>query len=133
MKYRLKHCIGLRLRRLSRVADGYMRNCVAEFGITENQMTILFLLTELGKVEQGKIGEVLVLQRSTVSRNINLLEKQNLVLKTTDYRPEVALSRKGKQLVNNLIPLWENAMDALIQIIKTDGMTNIKKLEDRLL
>lgn len=133
MKYKLGHCIGLRLRRLSRVVDGYMRNCIAEFGITENQMTILFLLTELGKVEQGKIGEILVLQRSTVSRNINLLEKQNLVLKTTDYRPEVALSRKGKQLVNTLIPLWENAMDALIQIIKTDGMTNIKKLEDRLL
>ena len=133
MKYKLGHCIGLRLRRLSRVADGYIRACIAETGITENQMTILFALSDLGKVEQGKIGEFLVLSRSTISRNIKLLVKQNLVLKTADYRPEIELSQKGKNLVITLIPLWEKAMDALVEIIEPEGIDDIKKLENKLL
>ena len=133
MKYKLRQCIGLRLRRLSRVVDGYMRECIAEFDITENQMTILFLLTELGQIEQGKIGDILLLKRSTVSRNIKLLQKHQIVVKTDDYRPAVVLSKKGQQLVKNILPFWEKTMDTLMQNLKSDGLTHIKKLEEKLL
>lgn len=133
MKYKLDHCVGLRLRRLSRVADGHIRNFIAETGITENQMTLLFVLNDLGKTEQGKLSVFLVLNRSTISRNIKLLEKQNLVLRTADYRPEVELSEKGKQFVSVLIPLWEKAMDTLTEIITRQGMNNIQQLENKLL
>lgn len=133
MKYGIEECIGTRLRRLSRVADGYMRACIAESGVTENQMSILFVLCKTGKIEQGKIGEILVLERSTVSRNIKLLEKKNLVEKTADYRPEVQLSTKGQELIETLIPLWGNAMDELMGILKEEGINNLEKLEKKLL
>ncbi len=61
MKYDLSTCIGSRMRRLSRIIDGHYRRRIKEFGITENQMTILFALYKLGKIEQGKIGEFLAL------------------------------------------------------------------------
>ena len=83
MKYQLEFCIGSRLRRLSRIADANIRKFLKDFKITENQMTILFAMHELGRVEQGKIGEVLCLERSTVSRNVKLLEKQGLISRTT--------------------------------------------------
>ena len=79
MKYELNNCIGLRLRRLSRIVDGYYRKNLIDYEITENQLTILFLLSETKKVEQGRIGKVLKLERSTVSRNIKLLEKKGLI------------------------------------------------------
>jgi len=132
MKYELQHCISSRLRRLSRIADGHMRSCLREFQITENQMTILFALSKLGKVEQGKIGEALVLERSTVSRNIKLLEKRKLVQKTADYRPEIQLTEEGSALVDTLIPNWEKAMDSLVDMLGDDGMLSLKKLEDQL-
>lgn len=129
MKYDVEHCIGSRLRKLSRIADGYLRKCLTGFGITENQLTILFALSKLGKVEQGKIGEVLVLERSTVSRNVKLLEKKALVIRTADYRPEIELTKKGVDLVQELLPLWEDVMDELIAKIGTEGMEYIKNLE----
>ncbi len=132
MKYDLQLCIGSRLRRLSRIADGHFRSKLSEFNITENQMTILFVLNKKGKIEQGKIGQTLVLERSTVSRNIKLLEKQNYVKRTSDYRPEIELSKKGNELVQKLIPLWEETMDELISKLGEDGLTYLSELENRL-
>jgi len=132
MKYEVQECIGARIRSLSRVVDGYYRSCLGDFDITENQMTILFTLSKLGKVEQGKIGEALVLERSTVSRNIKLLEKKQLVTRTTDYRPEVELSEKGDDLVTELLPRWENVMDQLMGKIGKQNISYLEKIEQKL-
>lgn len=132
MKYNFKHCIGNRLRRLSRIVDKEFRVTLKGFDITESQLSILFALSNLGKVEQGKIGEVLVLERSTVSRNIKLLEKRQIVVKSSDYRPEVELTVKGKELIKAIIPYWENIMDNLIGKIGNDGVQYIDSLEEKL-
>ncbi len=132
MKYQLEHCVGSRLRRLSRIADSHIRSFLGDHKITENQMTILFTLHELGKVEQGKVGEVLFLERSTVSRNIKLLEKQGLIVRSMDYRPEIELTSEGIELVKILIPQWEKAMDVLVGQLEVEGMDCLLKLENKM-
>ncbi len=132
MKYDLGHCIGNRLRRLSRIVDKQFRISLKEYDITESQLSILFVLRKLGKVEQGKIGEALVLERSTVSRNVKLLEKGGIVTRTLDYRPEIELTSKGNKLINALIPIWEGLMDDLMGKLGVDGMDIIKSLENKL-
>ncbi len=132
MKYDLQLCVGSRLRRLSRIADAYFRSQLAEYNITENQMTILFALREMGEVKQGEIGQNLALERSTVSRNIKLLEKQDYITRTSNYRPKISLSTEGLELVKTLIPLWEETMDTLIAKIGAKGMASISQLEKNL-
>ncbi len=95
-------------------------------------MTILFTLSKMGKIEQGKIGEKLSLERSTVSRNIKLLEKKELLTRTTDYRPEIEISKKGNGLVLELLPHWEKAMDKLTDLVGTDTIDVIQELERKL-
>ena len=132
MKYELNNCIGLRLRRLSRIVDGYYRKNLIDYEITVNQLTILFLLSEAKKVEQGRIGKVLKLERSTVSRNIKLLEKKRLIRRSPEYKPEIELTTKGKNLALELIPLWEKSMDELTAKLGDNGTQIIKKLEMKL-
>ena len=132
MKYDLGHCIGNRLRRLSRIVDRQFRTSLKAYDITESQLSILFVLRKLGEVEQGKIGEALVLERSTVSRNVKLLEKNGIVTRTSDYRPDIELTEKGNELVNTLIPIWEELMDDLIDKLGVDGMETIRTLEMKL-
>ena len=86
----------------------------------------------MGKTEQGKIGQVLVLERSTISRNVKLLEKKDFIIKTAGNRPEIELSKIGEALVQTMIPLWENAMDELTDKIGNEGMLYIKELERKL-
>lgn len=133
MKYKLNNCIGLRLRRLSRIVDGYYRKNLIDYEITESQLTILFLLSEMKKVEQGRIGKVLKLERSTVSRNIKLLTEKGLIKRTPEYKPEIELTTKGKNLALELIPLWEKTMDELITKLGNNGLQLIKELEMKLL
>ncbi|GMN06152.1 MarR family winged helix-turn-helix transcriptional regulator [Croceitalea sp. MTPC5] len=133
MKYALSHCVAFRLRRLSRIADGHIRKVLSDHKITENQVTLLFTLHEMGRVEQGKIGEALCLERSTISRNFKLLEKQGLVVRTNDYRPEVELTEKGIDLAKTIIPKWEKAMDILMGTLNDEGMGSLKNLEKRML
>ena len=95
-------------------------------------MTILFALREMGKMEQGKIGHILALERSTVSRNIKLLEKQNLLIRTSDYRPEIELSTEGNKLVKTLIPLWEQTMDILTEKLGNEGLKYLNALENKI-
>jgi len=132
MKYEIHQCIGSKLRRMSRIADSYFRKHLSGFGITETQMTVLFVLSALGEVEQGKIGQVLVLERSSVSRSVRLLEKEKLVVRTDKYRPEIELTKKGKEMVKSLIPLWEKSMDELTQKLGDDGLEHIKELEKKI-
>ena len=80
MKYNLEQCIGNKLRRLSRIVDGHYRAGLKDFGITENQMTLLFVLHVTGQIDQGLLGKKLVLERSSISRNINVLFKNELLL-----------------------------------------------------
>lgn len=132
MKYELNNCIGLRLRRLSRIVDGYYRKNLIDYDITEKQLAILFLLSEMKKLEQGRIGKVLKLERSTVSRNIKLLEKKGLIKRTPEYKPEIELTIKGKNIALELIPRWEKTMDELIAKLGDNGMQTINKLELKL-
>jgi len=132
MKHEVQNCIGANIRSLSRVVDNYYRSCLEGIDITENQMTILFALNKMGKIEQGKIGEELVLERSTVSRNIKLLEKKELLTRTSAYRPEIEISEKGKNLVLELLPRWNKVMDELTNKIGADSILLIQDLERKL-
>jgi DNA-binding MarR family transcriptional regulator len=96
MTYNVEQCIGNRLRCLSRIVDKDFRSSLKVFDITESQLSILFALTKLGKIEQGKIGEALVLERSTVSRNVKILERRGIITKSSDYRPEIELTTKRR-------------------------------------
>jgi len=133
MKYDLGHCIGNRLRCLSRIVDKQFRARLKDYDITESQLSILFALRKLGKVEQGKIGEALVLERSTVSRNVKLLEKREIISRSLNYRPEIELTSKGEKLVNTLIPIWEILMDNLMEKLGEDGLEIIGSLERKLI
>jgi len=133
MKYELRDCIGASFRRLSRITDRYYRKHLSGFDITESQLSILFVLSKMGKVEQGKIGKKLELERSTVSRNIRLLESKGLVIRTSDYRPDISLTGKGMSLVDELIPVWEKAMDDLTGILGDEGLNQLSDLKRKLI
>ena len=132
MKYNLEHCVGNKLRRLSRIVDGHYRSNLKDFNVTENQMALLFVLHSIGSVDQGELGKKLVLERSSISRNINVLYRNGYVGKNSNYRPQVFLTAKGIDLVKQLIPLWENAMDTIISEIGDDGIDMINQLEQKL-
>jgi len=132
VKYKLEHCVGNKLRRISRIVDTQFRLSFKDFNVTENQVTLLFVLSNYVKIDQGILGKQLGLERSSISRNINILVRNGHVAKNSDYRPQIFLTQKGKDLVKQLIPLWEEVMDNIIMKIGEEGVEMINKLEKKI-
>ena len=53
MKYKLDHCVGNKLRRLSGIVDGHFRSSLKDFNNTENHITILVIIHSVRTVDQG--------------------------------------------------------------------------------
>jgi DNA-binding MarR family transcriptional regulator len=102
------------------------------FDITESQLSILFALSKLGKTEQGKIGETLCLERSTVSRSIKLLEKRGVLSRSNAYRPEIEMTKQGEILLQQILPVWESLMNTLTDTLGEDGLNGLKILEQKI-
>ncbi len=131
MAYKNDECVGLGLRRLSRIVDEYIRSCIKEFDITENQMSLLLTLYELGPVYQGQLGDQLALERSSISRNVDRLQTKGYIIKGKEYRPQVYLSKQGIDLVKKILPLWKESMEELKLIIGKDGLEMVSVIEQR--
>ena len=120
------------MRKLSRIIDNVYRSKLQEFGISENQLSILFAIRQTGLIEQGKLGEMLALERSSISRSIRLMVKKGWVKKSNDYRPLLELTAMGQEFVTLLIPVWEETMDELTQQFSTQGFELLSMLEQRI-
>ncbi|AUP78624.1 MarR family winged helix-turn-helix transcriptional regulator [Flavivirga eckloniae] len=133
MDFELQQCVGARLRRLSRQTDHLFRKCLKGYDISENQMTLLFALHVSGKIEQGLLGKELVIDKSSMSRNMSLLSKKGYIIKSNDYHPQVELSKKGEDIVLKLIPLWKQTMDTIYEKLGDEGMEMIENIESKLI
>lgn len=121
------------MRKLSRIVDNQFRVIVKDSGVSENLLTILFFLSQKGEVEQGVIGKIFCLERSTVSRNINALVKKELVTKSEDHHPIITITDKGNALVMELAPRWESIMDNLYLQLGNENIEALEKIEKALL
>ena len=95
-------------------------------------MTILFALHSMGKVAQHTLGDQLALEKSTVSRSLGHLEKKGFVVRDAAYHPDVELTGKGKELVLQLIPLWEKVMAVLTEKLDNSIFDLLTQLEQKL-
>ena len=103
----------------NRIVANLFRKHLAQFNITDSQLSIIFIISKVENSNQKRISELLCLEKSTVNRNINRL-LQNKFIAYSD-RKELLLTKQGKQLLNNVIPHWEKAMTEIKTILGVEG------------
>ena len=133
MKYDAHQCIAARLRGLSRIADGVYRRHMAGSGTTEQQLNILLVLYQEGEVPQKRVSEVLLLERSSLTRNlVRLVEQGWIEKKGAVNRPKISLTPKGKKATKKLLPRWEAAMDEVSTVLGGEGMLYLNMVEKKM-
>ncbi len=112
-------CACINLRRASRAITNYydslfLRAC----GLRATQITPLVVLYLAGPQTINEVAERLGLDRTTLTRNLKLLEKAGL-LKTepgNDQRTRmVTLTNHGKNVLLKALPVWEEAQAHVVQ------------------
>lgn len=112
---RITPCFNLKLRQAARVLtnhyDGYLR----ELGITVTQFSILRSLWYMKNTSQKELQEVLVLQQTTLTRNLKPLIRSGYIQTHTspdDGRVSiVSLTEAGETLFQQARKYWKQAQD----------------------
>ncbi len=116
-------CLANALRRADRAAMQYYDEALRPFGLKMTQMSLLVALRLTEPATVRKLASTMVLDRTTLTRNLGALERQGLVAVAPgeDRRTrQVSLSRKGHALLAKAYPQWRKAQARVERRIGTD-------------
>jgi DNA-binding MarR family transcriptional regulator len=108
------HCLAVRQagRWISQLYDQHLAEC----GLRSTQYAILSQLAHLGPVSIAALAEAMVMDRTTITRNITPLERDGLVevaAASDDRRRKcVALTAHGRKTLAAARSLWRGAQAA---------------------
>ncbi len=112
-------CIGARLRMLSRIVSRIYDQQLRPLGIKFSQMNILVLVTERGPIAPHQVAALLGFEKSTLSRNLRLLEARGWINSQpaeSGHRLQLRITPAGRRLVAKAGPLWRKAQDEVVSM-----------------
>lgn len=125
-----QNCINAKVRKLHRLLDGIYQTNLKPFGLKGSMLSILFIIGKSKGINQKNIAEKLVLDQSTVSRDIKKLGQKGWI---TIYRgedsriTELEISERGYELLEKVSPVWEETHRKVEKLL---GSFNIQQLDN---
>jgi DNA-binding MarR family transcriptional regulator len=109
-------CIGFNLRKANRAVTQHYDEILRPTGIRVTQYSLLVALKLVGPVLVTDLAEKIVMDRTTLTRNLEVMEKQGLVSVEPgeDRRTrQVTISETGTKVLLEAYPLWQQAQAKL--------------------
>ena len=122
-------CVNGKLRKLHRMINSVYMNKFKPFGLRGSMVSILFIIGKYRDVNQKTIADVLILDQSTMSRDLSKLVKNGLIKtkKGKDSRnSELELTEKGCLLIEEITPIWNKLHCKVEEIL---GQYNIQHID----
>jgi len=117
-------------RKITRLYDSYMQGS----GVRVTQFTILSQLMLRGEMPIGKLAGLLGMERTTLIRNLTLLEGKNWVSISAGEDPRarmITITAPGRGLVRRGFPYWSKAQAHIGKLLGADGQAALKLLGSR--
>ena len=128
-------CLCGSMRRAARALTQGYEKAMAPTGLTATQMTILQVLAKVGKATQGRLGEILAMDSTSLTRTLAVMSRKRWIAKRrgTDRRERwLILSTTGEGKLKSAEPLWERVQRQLRREIGDDGWGQLMALTQRL-
>lgn len=125
-------CVCLRLRKASRLVTRTYDDVLRPAGLRSTQLPILAILSLTHSAPMSVLADQLVMDRTTLTRNLRPLEERGLVeiVAGEDKRTrEVKLTIRGQEAVDKAIPLWDKAQGYAVEAL---GKSRWQGLHDSL-
>ncbi len=122
-------CVNGKVKRLHRTVDALYQSVLKPFGLKGSMLSMLFVIGKRNGINQKQVAVQLVLDQSTVSRNLKKFEQKGWleVKKGDDPRSSTLhLTEEGYALLEEVVPLWEEVHN---KVTKQLGEFNIQQLD----
>ena len=114
-------CACLNLRKASRAVTQMYNEALAPSGLQTTQMSVLITIARAYSIPALRLASDLVMDRSSLSRTLDTLERQGLIEKSRmkdGRRVTVSLTDQGWKAVREALPLWTQAQNRLVGLLE---------------
>lgn len=121
-------CLCFNVRKASRIVTQIFDELMAGAGLRGTQFTIVVMIAAYESITMSKLAEALVMDRTTLTRNLKPLEKLGLIaiVPGVDRRTRaVKLTPAGFKTLKQALPLWKQAQK---QVSERFGKTRMNNL-----
>jgi DNA-binding MarR family transcriptional regulator len=125
-----QECIAVRLRLLNRVVTNLYDDALRPLGIKVSQMNILVCAAKLGTARPAKVCDILQLDASTLSRNVERMVANGWleIVADDDARTQpFKVSTKGKRLIEQAFPHWQDAQKRAAEFLGPKGVEFLRE------
>ena len=126
-------CPQIRVRQVSRLLTRVYDEVLRPVGIGSSQLSVLVAIAMFGEAgaRMGALARVLVMERTTLTRNLGPLEKAGWVRvgrSRDDARARVVmLTPAGERTIEAAHPLWEEAQRRIRDVVGAGKMASLKE------
>jgi DNA-binding MarR family transcriptional regulator len=117
------YCASLNFRRTSRMVTRMYDLAMQESGVRSTQFALLVGIAKLQPVTMGALAQVLLLDRSTLTRSLRLLEKERMIeisKRAAMRRRFLKLTYSGEKALQRSLPLWRAAHARFVEAVGAD-------------
>lgn len=136
VKYQPADCVCLGLRRAARTVTRLYDDALRPCGLRATQFSLLAVLFANGRAPFSDLAAMLALEQTTLSRNLQLLERRKLVqiVPGDDRRTrDVLLTSAGKTLYERAMLLWSKAQSHATNTLGHDRWKRMRTQLNRLI
>jgi DNA-binding MarR family transcriptional regulator len=128
-------CMCASLRRASRVLNQHYEDALRPTGLRATQFTVLQALNIAGEVTQGKLGQILAMDSTTLTRTLTIMGRRGWIAKQRgeDRREwRMRLSNAGETQFKQALPYWERAQTRVRQQLGVKIADDLMKLTQKI-
>lgn len=129
---KLLKCPVWNIRRLSRHISNYYDKSYSKVGLKNTQFTILSVVQTAGPLSINELAEYVGADRTTLTRNLSVLEKQALVSVTKSKEDprmkDVVITQRGMRVYESTYPIWDKNLKDIQKILGKDDWKKLSKL-----
>jgi DNA-binding MarR family transcriptional regulator len=127
-------CLSATLRRASRALTQRYEEALRPLGLTGPQFTLLQALSVAPEITQGRLGEVLAMDSTTLTRTLAIMRRHGWVAVRAgaDRRERrLRLSKTGAAELNRALSHWEKAQADLHALLGDKRWDNLMQLANQ--
>ena len=129
----LRTCVCSRTRMLDRILTQVFDDALRGVGIGSTQLTMLALVASLEGLRAVEIGQMLEMEKSTVSRCLAILRKRGWV-HTVERKggggKGIGVTDQGSKVLRRAGPVWRTAETRARDVLGADTMQSLKTAAD---
>ena len=123
-----KSCVCYNLRKTARAVTQLFNDALRPSGLTATQFNLLVALSLAGETTLSRLSEVLVMERTTLTRNLSRLEASDIIesRRGKDRRERwLRLTEKGSAVLGAAIPYWELAQSRIVKAMGDERIASM--------